>query len=78
MNWLTNWIIGLITPPLIQNTGFGAYVFFAVFCALSAVFTWFFVKETRGRRLEQMDGVFGDGEGVRREGGVDGRGDRDG
>ena len=23
-NWLNNFIIGLITPPLVQNTGFGA------------------------------------------------------
>ena len=25
-NWLNNFIIGLITPPLVINTGFGAYV----------------------------------------------------
>ncbi|KIW59781.1 hypothetical protein PV05_00048 [Exophiala xenobiotica] len=60
-NWLNNFIIGLITPPLIQNTrGFGAYTFFAVFCALSFVWAWFFVPETKGRSLEDMDRVFGD------------------
>ncbi|KAL2410301.1 Sugar transporter STL1 [Exophiala dermatitidis] len=60
-NWLNNFIIGLITPPLIQNTrGFGAYTFFAVFCALSGIWTWFFVPETKGRSLEDMDCVFGD------------------
>ncbi|KAG9791602.1 general substrate transporter, partial [Aureobasidium melanogenum] len=60
-NWLNNFIIGLITPPLIQNTrGFGAYAFFAVFCALSGIWTWFFVPETKGRSLEDMDRVFGD------------------
>lgn len=51
---------GLITPPLVQNTGFGAYAFFAVFCLLSFVWTYFFVPETRGRTLEQMDHVFKD------------------
>ncbi|KAL8688556.1 MAG: hypothetical protein Q9218_005564 [Villophora microphyllina] len=51
---------GLITPPLVQNTGFGAYTFFAVFCLLSFVWTYFFVPETRGRTLEQMDHVFKD------------------
>lgn len=51
---------GLITPPLVQNTGFGAYAFFAVFCLLSLVWTFFFVPETRGRTLEQMDHVFKD------------------
>ncbi|KAI4263218.1 MAG: hypothetical protein L6R42_001629 [Xanthoria sp. 1 TBL-2021] len=59
-NWFNNFIIGLITPPLVQNTGFGAYTFFAVFCLLSFVWTFFFVPETRGRTLEQMDHVFKD------------------
>ncbi|KAI9810837.1 MAG: hypothetical protein M1827_006044 [Pycnora praestabilis] len=51
---------GLITPPLVENTGYGAYVFFAVFCLLSLVWTFFFVPETTGRTLEQMDHVFKD------------------
>lgn len=51
---------GLITPPLVQNTKFGAYAFFAVFCLLSLVWTYFFVPETRGRTLEEMDSVFQD------------------
>ena len=59
-NWLNNFIIGLITPPLVQNTGFGAYTFFAVFCLLSLVWTFYFVPETRGRTLEAMDHVFKD------------------
>lgn len=48
-NWSTNFIIGLITPPLVQDTGYGAYVFFAVFCLLSLVWTYVFVPETKGR-----------------------------
>ncbi|KAF5855817.1 hypothetical protein ETB97_008341 [Aspergillus alliaceus] len=59
-NWLNNFIIGLITPPLVQNTGFGAYTFFAVFCLLALIWTFFFVPETKGRTLEQMDHVFKD------------------
>lgn len=59
-NWFNNFIIGLITPPLVQNTHFGAYVFFAVFCLLSLLWTYLFVPETSGRSLEQMDYVFGD------------------
>ena len=55
-----NFIVGLITPPLVQNTGWGAYCFFAVFCLLGGVWTWFFVKETNGKTLEEMDAVFGD------------------
>ncbi|KAH6892558.1 putative MFS monosaccharide transporter [Thelonectria olida] len=59
-NWINNFIIGLITPPLVQNTGFGAYVFFAVFCLLSAVWTFYIVPETSGKSLEDMDAVFKD------------------
>lgn len=49
-NWLNNFIIGLITPPLVINTGFGAYTFFAVFCLLSLIWTFYFVPETRGSK----------------------------
>lgn len=59
-NWLNNFIIGLITPPLVQNTGYGAYIFFAVFCLLSGVWTFFCVPETKGRSLEDMDHIFKD------------------
>ncbi|KAJ5476066.1 General substrate transporter [Penicillium sp. IBT 31633x] len=59
-NWLNNFIIGLITPPLVQDTGYGAYIFFAVFCVFAALWTFFFVPETKGRTLEQMDHVFKD------------------
>lgn len=59
-NWANNFIIGLITPPLIEHTGFGAYVFFAVFCLGSGIWTYFFVPETSGRSLEEMDAVFQD------------------
>lgn len=60
-NWLNNFIIGLITPPLIQNTkGFGAYIFFAVWCGVSFVWVWFAVPETKHRSLEDMDRIFKD------------------
>jgi uncharacterized membrane protein len=56
---------------LIESTGFGAYVFFAVFCLLSLFWVYFFVPETAGKTLEEMDHVFGDdsstGEEARRE-----------
>ncbi len=40
---------------MIQNIGFGTYIFFAVFCALAIVWVYFLVPETNGRTLEQMD-----------------------
>lgn len=66
-NWFNNFIIGLITPPLIQNTGYGTYVFFCVFCAISLVWSYLFVPETNGRTLEEMDHVFQDNTGEREQ-----------
>lgn len=45
---------------MIQNIGFGTYVFFATFCAIALVWVYFLVPETNGRTLEQMDSVFKD------------------
>ncbi|KAF9700917.1 hypothetical protein EKO04_000455 [Ascochyta lentis] len=66
-NWFNNFIIGLITPPLVQNTGYGAYTFFAVFCLLAFIFTFFCIPETAGKSLEQMDEVFKDVNSVEEE-----------
>src|SRR5690606_28899868 len=58
--WMCNFIIGLVTPGMLETMGWGTYVFFAAFCLLALGFTYFFVPETRGRSLEDMDAVFGD------------------
>lgn len=58
--WICNFVIGLVTPSMLATIGFGTYIFFAAFCALACAFTWFFVPETRGRSMDDMDGVFGD------------------
>ncbi|WYZ38179.1 hypothetical protein EsH8_III_000093 [Colletotrichum jinshuiense] len=58
--WMCNFIIGLVTPDMLETIGYGTYLFFAAFCALAFVMTYFFVPETRGKSLEEMDMVFGD------------------
>ncbi|KAK2772486.1 MFS sugar transporter [Colletotrichum kahawae] len=58
--WMCNFIIGLITPDMLEKIGYGTYLFFAAFCLLAFVMTYFFVPETRGKSLEEMDLVFGD------------------
>ncbi|KAF4595447.1 MFS monosaccharide transporter [Ophiocordyceps camponoti-floridani] len=59
-NWINNFIVGLVTPPLVQGTGFGAYVFFAAFCFGSFLWVFYCVPETSGKTLEEMDEVFKD------------------
>lgn len=60
MQWLFNFIIGLVTPPMILNIGYGTYVFFAIFCLLSFVWAIFLCPETSHKTLEEMDEVFKD------------------
>ncbi|KAI4630431.1 hypothetical protein J4E80_001366 [Alternaria sp. BMP 0032] len=58
--WMCNFIIGLVTPDMLETIGFGTYIFFAAFALIAFVFTWFLIPETRGKSLEEMDAVFGD------------------
>lgn len=53
-------MIGLVTPPMIQNISYGTYIFFAVFCVLSFFWSWFLCPETKQKTLEEMDSVFKD------------------
>ncbi|KAK7919964.1 hypothetical protein PG985_007986 [Apiospora marii] len=58
--WMCNFVIGLVTPGMLDRLGWGTYVFFAAFALLALVFTYFVIPETRGKSLEDMDAVFGD------------------
>ncbi|KAI8137994.1 general substrate transporter [Fennellomyces sp. T-0311] len=57
-NWLSNYVIVMITPPAIANIGYGIYVIFAIFNFLFIPIVYFFYPETKGRSLEEMDVVF--------------------
>jgi MFS family permease len=58
-NWFWNFIIGYITPYMVDsNAGnLGAKVFFiwGSTCTLCVLFAYFFVPETKGLSLEQID-----------------------
>jgi sugar porter (SP) family MFS transporter len=58
--WMCNFIIGLVTPDMLNTIKWGTYIFFAAFCLLAFGFTYFFIPETRGKSLEDMDIAFGD------------------
>ncbi|KAF1944743.1 D-xylose-proton symporter [Clathrospora elynae] len=58
--WMCNFIIGLVTPDMLESIGYGTYLFFAAFALIAFVFTWFLIPETKGKSLEEMDAVFGD------------------
>lgn len=58
-NWMNNFVIALVTPTILSEISWGLYVIFAAFLMLGIVFVWFFVPETKGKTLEEMDQVFG-------------------
>ncbi|GAQ04764.1 probable quinate permease [Aspergillus lentulus] len=58
--WMCNFIIGLVTPDMLDTITYGTYIFFAAFCLLALAFTFFCIPETRGKTLEDMDLIFGD------------------
>ncbi|EDU44385.1 ProP Permease of the major facilitator superfamily [Pyrenophora tritici-repentis] len=58
-NWMNNFIIGQITPELLENITYGTYILFGLVTTLGAAFIWFFVPETKRLTLEEMDTIFG-------------------
>ncbi|MFM7551501.1 MAG: sugar porter family MFS transporter [Actinomycetota bacterium] len=58
-NWIANFIVSETFPELV-HIGLGiAYGLFTLFAVLSFVFTWKWVKETRGVELEEMEQLEG-------------------
>jgi hypothetical protein len=39
--------------------GYGVYIFFASMLVLASIYAWFFIHETKGVRMDQMDELFG-------------------
>jgi len=57
-NWLNNFAIAFFVPPMLEAWEWGTYIFFAGFLAAGIVWVWFFLPETKGASLEEMDRVF--------------------
>ncbi|KAF9267798.1 sugar transporter [Marasmius fiardii PR-910] len=53
-NWMNNFIVGQVTPSMIQNITFGTFIFFGV-------------PETKGVTLEEMEEVFSGSTGLAHE-----------
>ncbi|KFZ13135.1 hypothetical protein V502_06758 [Pseudogymnoascus sp. VKM F-4520 (FW-2644)] len=57
--WFFNFVIGLVTPPMIQSIGWGTYAFFGIWCLIAAVWAWLVAPETKNVSFEEMDVLFG-------------------
>lgn len=53
-NWITNFLVALVTPTLLANTSYGAYFLFGSCTFATAIVCWFFMPETRGRTLAEI------------------------
>jgi hypothetical protein len=57
--WLFNFVITEVTPRAVHSIGWKTFLMFGIFCTAMCLFVIFFVKETKGRTLEEMDVLFG-------------------
>ncbi|KAJ5629081.1 hypothetical protein N7490_011309 [Penicillium lividum] len=56
-HWATSFCFSFASPYMIKNVGANTFLIFMGFDFVSAVFCWFFVKETRGENLEKAAGT---------------------
>ena len=53
--WLFNFVFSFATPYAVENIGWKTFLMFAVFNFALVVYVWFFILETKGRSLEEME-----------------------
>ncbi|KAB5589300.1 quinate permease [Ceratobasidium theobromae] len=59
-NWMNNFIVGQVTPSMMEHLTYGTFIFFGLFSLMGGAFVYFMVPETKGLTLEEMDLAFGD------------------
>ncbi|KAF9894785.1 hypothetical protein FE257_004406 [Aspergillus nanangensis] len=56
--WLFNFVFSQATPHAVDNMGWRTFLMFCIFNWALVVYAWFFIKETTGKSLEEMEEVF--------------------
>jgi hypothetical protein len=56
---MNNFIVGQVTPDMLEHMRYGTYIFFGVLTTMGAAFIFFAFPETKGLSLEEMDVLFG-------------------
>lgn len=57
-NWLANFLIALTTPILLAKSSYGAYFFWGGCSLVTAVVAIFYMPETKGRSLDEIEAAF--------------------
>lgn len=57
-NWLTNFLVALTTPVLLDRSSFGAYFLFGGCTFITAIVCMVWMPETKGKTLEEIEAAF--------------------
>ncbi|KAF5535397.1 quinate transport [Fusarium phyllophilum] len=56
--WLFNFVFSQATPHAVTNLGWRTFLMFSIFNFALVIFVWFFIMETKGKSLEEMEDLF--------------------
>ena len=56
--WTANFFISSTYPPMMEFSNGGTYLFYGIMSVLSALFVWKYIPETKGKTLEEMEGLW--------------------
>lgn len=59
MQWLAQFMVVYSLPHMVAKITFGTFYFFAACTIVALLFAYFFIPETKGVALEEMDFLFG-------------------
>jgi hypothetical protein len=57
--WLWTYVVTRALPSMYSSMGYGVYIFFASCLVAASIYAYFFIHETKGLRIDQMDELFG-------------------
>ncbi|RYO80120.1 hypothetical protein DL766_001562 [Monosporascus sp. MC13-8B] len=57
--WLANFVFSQITPHAVENIKWKTFLMFCIFNWALVFYVWIFIKETKGKSLEEMEDLFG-------------------
>lgn len=56
--WLWTYVVTRALPSMYSSMGWGVYVLFATCLVCASVYAFFFIHETKGLRIDQMNRLF--------------------
>jgi hypothetical protein len=56
--WIWTLIVTKSLPQMYTTMGWGVYVFFATALICASIYAYFFIHDTKGLRMDQMDKLF--------------------